>query len=395
MLKVNELFAGIGGFRAALERLGIEHEVVGISEVDKFAIRSYNAIYGETRNYGDISKVDHLDYADMWTYGFPCQDISKIGLRKGIVKGETRSGLLFEVMRLLDEAKERNELPKYLVMENVRNLVSEQFYPNFMEWVNYLFDLGYITNYQILNTKDYGIPQNRERVFAVSIRKDVCTGFILFPEPMYLKFKMRDFLESNVSSKYIVKSETTQKYIEKSEKLGGTSFSFRMSDLDGVAFAITTNPTINTNNYVPVDERYYLSNQTIDYVVDKDGKTDGTGWERRLNTVKLNPDCAYALAVSSASGRQRISTFVLDDYDTEIPRKKIKARVIKGDYPRMRRLTALECWRLQGFTDEQYQRAAQVVSESQLYKQAGNAVTVDVVYYLFQTINDMYPLEKN
>lgn len=107
MLKVNELFAGIGGFRAALERLGIEHEVVGISEVDKFAIRSYNAIYGETRNYGDISKVDHLDYADMWTYGFPCQDISKMGLLKGIKQGETRSGLLYEVMRLLNDARER------------------------------------------------------------------------------------------------------------------------------------------------------------------------------------------------------------------------------------------------------------------------------------------------
>lgn len=93
MLTVNELFAGIGAFRKALIRLGIPHEVVGISEIDKYAIKSYNAIYGETRNYGDISKVERLDYADLWTYGFPCQDISLAGQLKGIVKGETRSGL--------------------------------------------------------------------------------------------------------------------------------------------------------------------------------------------------------------------------------------------------------------------------------------------------------------
>ena len=91
MLTVNELFAGIGAFRKALIRLGIPHEIVGISEIDKYAIKSYNAIYGETRNYGDISKVERLDYADLWTYGFPCQDISLAGQLKGIVKGETRN----------------------------------------------------------------------------------------------------------------------------------------------------------------------------------------------------------------------------------------------------------------------------------------------------------------
>lgn len=105
MLTVNELFAGIGAFRKALIRLGIPHEVVGISEIDKYAIKSYNAIYGETRNYGDISKVERLDYADLWTYGFPCQDISLAGQLKGIVKGETRSGLLYEVQRLLAQAQ--------------------------------------------------------------------------------------------------------------------------------------------------------------------------------------------------------------------------------------------------------------------------------------------------
>lgn len=131
MLTVNELFAGIGAFRKALIRLGIPHEVVGISEIDKYAIKSYNAIYGETRNYGDISKVERLDYADLWTYGFPCQDISLAGQLKGIVKGETRSGLLYEVQRLLAQAQSDDALPKYLIMENFKNLVGKKFRPDF------------------------------------------------------------------------------------------------------------------------------------------------------------------------------------------------------------------------------------------------------------------------
>lgn len=138
MIKVNELFAGIGAFRKALERLNIPHEIVGISEIDKYAIKSYEAIYGTTRNYGDISKVAKLDYADLWTYGFPCQDISQAGHQAGIIKGETRSGLLYEVERLLSVAAEHGELPKYLILENVKNLVGRKFIKQFEAWLAWL-----------------------------------------------------------------------------------------------------------------------------------------------------------------------------------------------------------------------------------------------------------------
>ena len=104
MITVNELFSGIGAFRKALIKLDIPHRIVGISEIDKYAIKSYEAIFGTARNYGDISKVYKLDYADMWTYGFPCQDVSISGLQGGIVKNKTRSGLLYEVQRLLATA---------------------------------------------------------------------------------------------------------------------------------------------------------------------------------------------------------------------------------------------------------------------------------------------------
>lgn len=115
-LSVNELFSGIGAQRKALERIGIEHEVVGISDIDKYANQSYAAIFGETRQYGDISKVERLDYADLWTYSFPCQDISVAGNQKGITEN-TRSGLLYEVQRLLEIAKAEDKLPKYLLLE--------------------------------------------------------------------------------------------------------------------------------------------------------------------------------------------------------------------------------------------------------------------------------------
>lgn len=165
MLTVNELFSGIGAFRKALIRLDIPYEIVGISEIDKYAIKSYEAIYGKTFNYGDITQVEALRYADLWTYGFPCQDISRAGLEAGIIKGETRSGLLYEIQRLLEVAKRNNQLPKYLILENVKNLVGKKFKSQFLAWLEYLDVLGY-------NTYWCGIPQNRERVFAVSIRKD-------------------------------------------------------------------------------------------------------------------------------------------------------------------------------------------------------------------------------
>lgn len=203
MLKVNELFSGIGAFRKALERLNIPHEIVGISEVDKYAIMSYEAIFGETRNYGDISKVRKLDYADLWTYGFPCQDISLAGNQAGIVKGQTRSGLLYEVQRLLGVASVYDELPKYLILENVKNLVGKKFLPAFQDWISWLDSMGYNTYWQVLNAKHYGIPQNRERVFAVSVRKDVDRGY-QFPDPILLTKSMFDFLEDEVDEKYYI-----------------------------------------------------------------------------------------------------------------------------------------------------------------------------------------------
>jgi len=169
MLKVIELFAGIGSQTQALKNIGIEHEVIGISEIDKWTIKAYEQLHGKVNNFGDITKIESLFYCDLLTYSFPCQDLSIAGKQQGIKEG-TRSGLLFEVERLLNGMTEK---PKYLLLENVKNLISEKFYSQYQEWLNKLSGFGYVNYSMLLNAKDYDIPQNGERVFCVSIRKDV------------------------------------------------------------------------------------------------------------------------------------------------------------------------------------------------------------------------------
>lgn len=289
MLTVNELFAGIGAFRKALIRLGIPHGVVGISEIDKYAIKSYNAIYGETRNYGDISKVERLDYADLWTYGFPCQDISLAGQLKGIVKGETRSGLLYEVQRLLAQAQSDDALPKYLIMENVKNLVGKKFRPDFEGWLGWLDELGYNNYWKVLNAVDYGIPQNRERVFCISIRKDIDTGYT-FPSPIESDTVLMDKLEpvEDIDEKYFLSSECVKRRFTKNQINEEKGYGFRFSPVEReeakIATTVTTVPTRDTANHITekgvssilednVDERYYLSDEMSSKLIEK--PTDG------------------------------------------------------------------------------------------------------------------------
>lgn len=167
MLRVFEAFAGIGTQRMALRNLGIPHEVVAISEIDKFAIKSYEAIHGPVNNLDDISKInpDTIPDHDLFTYSFPCQDISVAGKQAGLdINSGTRSGLLWECQKVIATKK-----PKYLLMENVKNLVGKKHKPNFDKWLDWLDSQGYTNYWQVLNAKDYGIPQNRERVFCVSI----------------------------------------------------------------------------------------------------------------------------------------------------------------------------------------------------------------------------------
>lgn len=167
-----------------------------------------------SNNMGDISKIDKLSYADFLTYSFPCTDISVAGEMKGIEKGKTRSGLLYEVERLLNVANENNTLPKYLLLENVKNLVGTKFKPQFDEWIKYLDSIGYNTHWNIINAKNTGIPQNRERVFALSIRKDVDTGKFTFPKPFDSGNRLKDILDEDVPKKFYIENDTSKKLIK-------------------------------------------------------------------------------------------------------------------------------------------------------------------------------------
>ena len=164
-LRVFEAFSGYGSQSIALRNLGIPHEVVAISEIDKYAIKAYEAIHGPTLNLGDITQINVKDIPehDLFTYSFPCQDLSIAGKQVGLHKG-TRSGLLYECEKLIEHCR-----PKYLLLENVKNLVGNKFKPQFVEWLIYLKSLGYTNYWKVLNAKDYGVPQNRERVFVISI----------------------------------------------------------------------------------------------------------------------------------------------------------------------------------------------------------------------------------
>ena len=204
-LRLIELFAGIGSQTQALTNIGIAHKVVAISEIDKYAIQSYEAMHGKANNLGDIRKIEELPDADLWTYSFPCQDISVAGKGAGIKEG-TRSGLRFEVERLLRVASEKGTLPKCLLLESVKNLVSKKFKADFDKWLDFLGDLGYTNYWKVLNAKDYGIPQNRERVFCVSIRGEHKP--FVFPKPKELTIRLRDMIDETVDERFYLKEST-------------------------------------------------------------------------------------------------------------------------------------------------------------------------------------------
>lgn len=165
MLRVLELFSGIGACSKALTNLGIEHEIVDAVEIDKYAVASFNAIHGTNFEPQDITEWDKDIDVDLIIGGFPCQDISVAGKGAGIVKGKTRSGLMYEMMRIIAKLK-----PRYVIAENVKNILSQKHRSQLEEFLRFLSDQGYAVTMDMLNAKDFSIPQNRERVFMIGVR---------------------------------------------------------------------------------------------------------------------------------------------------------------------------------------------------------------------------------
>lgn len=304
MIRVLECFAGLGACSKALTNLGIEHEIVDAVEIDKYAVKSFNAIHGTNFEPQDITTWDKDIECDLIMHGSPCQDFSIAGLQAGGDEGSgTRSSLLYESLRVIDKLK-----PKYVIWENVKNLLSAKHRHNWEAYVKRMEEMSYKSYCQVLNAKDYGVPQNRERVFTVSIRLDVpyCWAF-KFPARRPLTKRLKDVLEPEVDEKYYLKK---------------------------------------TNNIVFGEKRVHWDNS---------GKGYGSQQDRAVYEDGLAP----TLSRCNCHGD--------------------KAQVYLENQRRIRKLTPKECWRLMGFDDADFEKAEKVNSNTQLYKQAGNSIVVNVL----------------
>lgn len=215
-LRLIELFAGIGAQAKALENLGVPFEHYRICEFDKYAVMSYNAVHGTNFETSDITKIHAEDlgivdtdkYEYIMTYSYPCTDLSKAGKQQGMSRQSgTRSGLLWEVERLL---KEMRELPQILLMENVPDVLSQKNIKDFTAWCEVLADLGYTNKYALLNSKDFGVPQNRNRCFMLSWLDKDC--YYDFPQGKPLTKKLKDILETNVDEKYYLSDSVLKNF---------------------------------------------------------------------------------------------------------------------------------------------------------------------------------------
>ena len=242
-----------------------KHTITSRTPINK--LKQYYIADKLSNNLGDISKVDRLPYADMVTYSFPCTDLSVAGKGEGMVnkcscgyswpidfsddneslicpscgakvQSSTRSGLLGQVQRLLAVSKKENTLPKYLLLENVKNLVGKKFKPQFDAWIRWLDSIGYNTYYQVLNSKNFGIPQNRERIFALSIRKDVDNGNFKFPEQIPLTTRLKDILEKTVDEKYYLSGDKVESilanFIARQNEASGINLKDQATTFDGL-----------------------------------------------------------------------------------------------------------------------------------------------------------------
>lgn len=372
MLRVLELFGGIGACSEALTQLGIEYEIADYVEIDKFAVDSFNAIHGTNFEPQDITKWDKDISVDFILHGSPCQDFSVAGKGAGGDEGSgTRSSLLYETLRIV-----QNLAPKYVIWENVKNLLSKKHRHNFDAYLKRMEDLGYKNYYQVLNAKDYGVPQNRERIFTISI---LGGGDFKFPEPFELTKKLKDVLEDNVDEKYYISTKQLS-------GMASTNYeSYKLSKL--LKDKDTTADTLKA--------RFEGCPQLV--------STGGTDLQRKvcdeaLRKGVVKPTDVIEYTFSNARLKELEQGYIRKqnklDSDT-CPTLRTNAQNLGITVPtpkdsfgvyRIRKFTPKECWRLMGFSDESFEKASKVNTNAQLYKQAGNSICVDVLKQIFKEL---------
>ena len=420
----------------ALRDLGADYESYRVVEFDKYAIKSYNAIHGtdfptcDIRDIHceDLGIVDKQNVTYLLTYSFPCQDLSKAGKQRGMTKGSgTRSGLLWEVERILNECKDKDSLPQVLLMENVPDVIGTKNYEDFMKWYAALENMGYQSYYKVLNAKNYGIPQNRERCFMVSILGDYN---YTFPKSIPLKLKLKDMLEESVDEKYYISNSKIESLL--TTNFNCSKFENVVQDKYGISSTLCARDYKDPKCIV-------VSNTNISKYESSNRIYSPKGISPTINTmqggnlqpkvaVKENTKKGYEVATEGDSinleqpnsktrrgrvGKQMAQTLttscnqgVIDFYNRRFKDDDFigtlttncgnvghcgcfgtKENNDEGGI-RIRKLTPKECWRLMGFTDEDFEKAQKVNSNTQLYKQAGNSIVKQVLMAIFKQMID-------
>ena len=395
-MKILELFGGIGACSKALEKLGVDYEIADYVEIDKYAVKSFNAIHNTNFEPQDITQWDKNIEVDLVMHGSPCQDFSLAGLQAGGDEGSgTRSSLMYETIRIVKKLK-----PKYVIWENVKNLLSKKHRHNFDSYLETMENLGYKNYYQILNAKDYGIPQNRERVFTISIRNDIDKEYI-FPPKQELKLKLKDMLEDNVDEKYYLSEDKIDKishwkgFQKPFEKVQGKNSIVPTLTARGAGEEHNGMITFSDN----LEETTNLQEQCLNiknatkkgYQEAFEGDSVNLAYpDSKTRRGRVGEQVAQTLQCNDSMGIIVLGNYSPSGYDaSRIVDNEGLAPTVKENHGtvtatqtndlKIRKLTPKECWRLMGFDDEDFEKASKVNSNTQLYKQAGNSIIVNVL----------------
>jgi DNA (cytosine-5)-methyltransferase 1 len=386
-LRLFSMFSGFGGAEFALKNAGIDFECVGFSEIDKFAIKCYEQNHYHVwhtegnysyphKNFGDCTQIDPNSIADfdLLTAGFPCQSFSCAGKQQG--ETSPKGTLFYDIIRIA-EIKQ----PKYIVLENVKGLTFAKFKPTFDKILSELVRIGYNVKHQILNTKDYGVPQNRDRIIFVAIRKDLPFTFT-FPVKTELQLKFKDILETDVDEKYYL----SDKHVERLFNSEDIKKKFSAINPD-IAITQTARQYANwKGNYVLVGNinpsghgmngNVYAAESNVSPTLTTNkgegikiinlGLLDSDGWEKRHECIRriYSPD-GISPTLPTGTGGGVIPKILTNQF-------------------RIRRLTPTECFRLQGFINTEINLEG--ISNSQQYKLAGNGWSINVFQKVFENL---------
>jgi len=381
MLKIGTDFSGIGSPEVALKNLGIDIEHVFACDVDKYAKQSYCEIHKPKIFFDDITKRNHgsVEQLDMYFAGFPCQAFSIAGKRKGF--DDIRGTLFFDTAEFI-----RINRPKVFVLENVKGLLNHDKGNTYQTIIDVLsngggtvnsqmsFDmfedgLGYHLHTCLLNTKDFGLPQNRERIFIVGFDK---FAEFRIPKGFELKTKLIDILQDNPDNKFIL-SDVAIDWLNKNQEFN----KFEILNNDSICKTLTAGcgKIQNNNNFIEVPEKYYLKQKQIDKLIQfNDELSDVVAHSLFPRSSKTGKGGSGSLSKTDGTA------YCIDAQNTQAIEIKNTRRI--------RRLTPLECWMLQGFSKEDFDKAANVCSDTQLYKQAGNSISVPVIQAIIKNITD-------